>query len=127
MSWHHVLVTDPLLLARALVLHDLAACGAGSAAFVDVVEDVVTERRWWVEEWPEGAAYVAGQVAQDVQDRLLDEGVRWPACPLHADADHSLHIEPELGAESWWACTVDGSPIAPLGALLLPQTSGPQP
>lgn len=121
-------MNDSLLQARALVLHDLAVCGADSASFVDVVEDAVTERRWWVEEWPEGAAYVAGQVAQDVQDRLLDQGLRWPACPVHGDteAGHNLHIEPELGTESWWACTIDGVPVAPLGALLQPETSDPQ-
>jgi hypothetical protein len=121
-------MSDPLLQARALVLHDLSACGADTARYVDVVEDVVCERRWWVKEWPEGAVYVAGQVAQDVQERLLDEGLRWPPCPVHGSSEtgHNLHIEPDLGPESWWACTVDGVPVAPLGALLLPETSDPQ-
>lgn len=120
-------MTDRLLQARALVLHDLAVCGAATARLVDVVEDIVTERRWWVEEWPEGAEYVAGQVAQDVQDRLLDEGLRWPPCPVHQDSadQHCLHIEPDLGAESWWSCSVDATPVAPLGALLQPETSDP--
>ena len=86
---------------------------------------IITERRWWVEEWPEGAAYVAGQVAQDVQDRLLDEGLRWPFCPVHHEAgnDHTLHIEPDLGTDSWWSCSVDSMPVAPLGALLQTQAS----
>ncbi len=120
-------MTEPLLHARALVLHDLSTCGADTPRLVDVLEDVISERRWWVEEWPEGAAYVAGQVAQDVQDRLLDAGVRWPPCPRHSNesSPHELRVEPDLGIESYWACTVDGVMIAPLGALRMPQTSYP--
>ncbi len=110
---------DPLLQARALVLHDLATRGCRGAQWVDLVEDVVTERRWWVEQWPEGADYVAGQVAQDVQDRLLDGGERWPACPRHQDTteEHELYIEPDLGPDPRWVCVTDGAPVAPLGAL----------
>lgn len=109
---------DPLLRARALLLHDLAARGVDGPAAVDLVEDVVTERRWWVEQWPEGEAYVAGQVAQDVQDRLLDAGERWPLCRSHHDGDvHELRIEPELGSEPRWVCETSGAVVAPLGGL----------
>ncbi|MDP9392961.1 MAG: hypothetical protein M3Q27_01285 [Actinomycetota bacterium] len=111
--------SDPLLHARALVLDDLAACGSTDAAVVSMVEDVVAGRRSWVEQWPEGAAYVAGQVAQDVQDRMIDEVARWPLCPRHRDGPdaHELHIEPALGADSHWVCDTDGVSVAPLGAL----------
>ena len=43
-------VTDALLEARARVLHDLVACGLDTAATVSVVDEVVTARRWWVDE-----------------------------------------------------------------------------
>jgi hypothetical protein len=111
-------MSDSLLQARARVLNDLAARGLNSPECVDVVEDVVTERRWWVEQWPEGAAYVAGQIAQDVQDRLLDAATRWPRCAACDAAEpHDLHIEPELGPDPHWICDFAGLIVAPLGAL----------
>lgn len=110
--------TDPLLQARALVLHDLAVHAATDPAVVSMVEDVVAGRRWWVREWPEGAAYVAGQVAQDVQERMIDEVSRWPRCPRHSDAEaHELHITPDLGPDPHWVCETDGAVVAPLGGL----------
>ena len=110
---------DPLLSVRALVLRDLAARGLDSPAAVDVLEDAVQERRWWVQEWPEGAAYVAGQVAQDVQDRLLDVGVaRWPRCTACDEVEpHELRIAPELGPDPHWTCERAGMVVAPLGSL----------
>lgn len=113
------MTTDSLLHARALVLHDLQACGAADAGIVSMVEDVVAGRRWWVDQWPEGAAYVAGQVAQDVQDRLFDERTRWPACPRHAEAaeGHELRISPDLGPQPHWVCETDGVVVAALGTL----------
>lgn len=111
--------TDPLLDARARVLHDLAARGLDSADIVDVLEDVVTERRWWVGEWPDGGSYVAGLVAQDVQDRLLDAHIgRWPRCIACDETDtHELHIDPVLGPEPRWRCGKSGIVVAPLGEL----------
>lgn len=112
--------TDVLLTARALVLRDLQARGLDSPAAVDVVEDTLTARRWWVEQWPDGAAFVAGQVAQDVQDRLLDDGLgRWPlctGCPPDEDP-HALHIQPDLGPDPQWVCEKSGTRVAPLGGL----------
>ncbi len=110
-------MTDPLLAARAHVLHDLSVCGATTPAVVSLVEDVVAQRRWWVQEWPDGSAYVAGQVAQDVQDALLEILGRWPACPHHADEPHELRITPDLGPNPHWVCETDGTVVAPLGAL----------
>ncbi|MEJ5946493.1 hypothetical protein WDZ17_14445 [Pseudokineococcus basanitobsidens] len=114
-----------LLAARALVVHDLAARGLDAAPVVDLVDARVRERRWWLDAWPEGAEHVAGQVAQDVQEALLDElGTRWPLCPLpHEDAPpsgrepHALHVLPDLGPDPHWVCEESGDALAPLGAL----------
>jgi hypothetical protein len=111
-------VADVLLDARARVLDDLRAQGLDVPEVVDIVEDVVTERRWWVEQWPEGASYVAGQVAQDVQERLLEAETRWPQCLACEVAEpHELHIAPELGPDPHWTCERRGLVVAPLGAL----------
>ena len=111
-------MTDPVLAARARVLHDLAAQSLTTPAVVSLVEDAAAGRRWWVQQWPAGAAYVAGQIAQDVQDRLLDTLGRWPRCPHHiGDGSHALQIAPELGADPHWVCEVDGVTVAPLGEL----------
>lgn len=114
--------TDPLLQARALVLHDLVTQGLDGPARVSLVEDAVAARRWWVEQWPEGAAYVAGQVAQDVQDRLADERSRWPRCAVHDP--ETLEVDPELGADPRWVCPHGCGDVAPLGALPPLPTSG---
>ncbi|WP_240477305.1 hypothetical protein [Jiangella muralis] len=113
------MVDEVLLAARAVVLRDLVARGLDVAAAVDVLDAAVSERRWWVEQWPDGAAFVAGQLAQDVQDRLLDAGVgRWPSCEPCAEPEpHELRIEPELGPDPQWVCEKTGRPLAPLGAL----------
>ncbi|WP_166347004.1 hypothetical protein [Phytoactinopolyspora limicola] len=107
---------DAILAARALVLRDLNTRGIDSAAAVNVLDDAVTARRWWVEQWPAGAAYVAGQVAQDVQERLLDGGLgRWPLCTTCADATpHELRIDPDLGPDPHWVCVKGGIVVAAL-------------
>ena len=56
--------------ARARVLADLEARNHASAAAVSALEDAVAQRKWWAEQWPQGEQYVAGLVAQDVQDAL---------------------------------------------------------
>lgn len=114
--------TDEALLdARARVLADLTATGAADATSVSTLEQALGERRWWADEWPEGAAYVAGQVAQDVQDALFDAGIaRWPLCRLcdaDAEPEHELRITPELGPDPAWICERSGTVAAPLGAL----------
>ncbi|MFF5566110.1 hypothetical protein ACFY7Z_06045 [Streptomyces sp. NPDC012623] len=107
--------------ARALVLADLAASDVARADVVSLVEDSVSHRRWWVEQWPEGAAYVTGLVAQDVQDALLERYGRWPLCPLCAEgpeADpHALEVEPELGEDPYWVCAKTAVAVAPVGSL----------
>jgi hypothetical protein len=109
---------DPLLRARALVLQDLAAQRLQDARTVSMVDDCVSQRRWWLEQWPDGASFVEGLVAQDVQDALFDEACRWPVCESCPDPiEHSLAIEPELGPDPHWVCSESGAVIAPLGAL----------
>lgn len=112
---------DPLLATRALLLHDLTFLtaglpeGGGSAA--ELVQDVVEGRRWWLDAWSGAADVVAGQLAQDLQERLLDEhGLRWPACPLHLGT-HELRVEPDLGPHPHWVCEDAGEVVAPLDAL----------
>ncbi len=104
-----------LLRARACVLHDLAARGADTPDVVDLVETAVQERRWWVQRWPAGVELVAGQLAQDVQDVLIDTEGRWPSCPAHAA--EALQIEPPLGPEPCWVCERGCGVVAALGAL----------
>ncbi|GAA4971471.1 hypothetical protein GCM10023205_41660 [Yinghuangia aomiensis] len=105
--------------ARAVVLRDLTACGATDPAIVSLVEDAVAGRRWWCREWPDGAKFAPGLVAQDVQEALDETGIRWPACPHHADTEdaHQLYLEPELGEDPTWMCEKAAAPVAPLGWL----------
>ncbi|WP_069817337.1 hypothetical protein [Streptomyces sp. TP-A0874] len=105
--------------ARALVLADLSADDVAVADVVSLVEDAVAHRRWWVEQWPEGVGFVAGLVAQDVQDALLERYGRWPLCPVCTDLNdpHPLDIQPELGTDPHWVCPKTGVAVARIGAL----------
>lgn len=104
--------------ARARVMADLVAGEVAEAEIVSLVEDAVTQRRWWVEQWPEGAEFVTGLVAQDVQDALLERYGRWPLCPVCTEeGPHALEVEPELGADPHWVCTKATVSVAPVGAL----------
>jgi hypothetical protein len=109
---------DPLLVARACVLHDLSARGLTDPHTVSIVEDCIISRRWWLAQWPQGAAFMGGLVAQDVQDALLDESNRWPLCGGCDDnVEHSLEIRPELGPDPHWVCSRAGRVVAALGDL----------
>lgn len=109
---------DPLLAARARVLQDLQARGLADPHTVSVVEDCVSQRRWWLAQWSQGEPYVVGLVAQDVQDALFDESLRWPVCAGCPDpVEHSLSIEPELGPDPHWVCSGSGQVVAALGVL----------
>ena len=72
--------TVPLFDARARVLADLQARNHATAHAVSILEDAVSAREWWADQWPEGQVYVAGLVAQDVQDGLFETAGRWPLC-----------------------------------------------
>ncbi|MHC0429670.1 hypothetical protein ACX6XY_05695 [Streptomyces sp. O3] len=104
--------------ARALVLADLVAHDVADAEVVSLVEDSIQHRRWWVEQWPDGVAFVAGLVAQDVQDALLERYGRWPLCPVCGHGDpHALDVEPELGPDPHWVCAKAGVIVTPVGSL----------
>ncbi|MEU8707632.1 hypothetical protein [Streptomyces sp. NPDC048565] len=104
--------------ARALVMADLVAGDVAEAGIVSMVEDAVVHRRWWVEQWPEGVAFVTGLVAQDVQDALLERYGRWPLCPVCTDeGPHALDVEPELGPDPHWVCTKATVSVARVGGL----------
>ena len=107
------------LAARARVLADLAARSQATPDLVSALEDAVECRRWWAEQWPEGAIYVAGLVAQDVQDAAVDLGRRWPLCVGCTEGDeHALHIHPDLGGpDPMWVCEESGQHVAELGRL----------
>ena len=107
-----------LLTARAMVLHDLAARGFDDAVMVSVLEDAVAGRQWWLDQWPDGAEHIAGLVAQDVQDALLERYGRWPLCPVCGSGDpHALEVEPELGPDPHWVCHKAGVRVAAVGGL----------
>ena len=110
---------DALMTARALVLHDLEVTGAADPDSVSALEASVSTRRWWASQWEEGQAYVAGLVAQDVQDALLDNVGRWPLCRACDELDpHALYIHPELGGpDPTWVCENSGIAVASLGHL----------
>ena len=118
---------DALMAARALVLHDLEVTGMADVENVSTLEAAVSTRRWWAEQWTEGAVYVAGLVAQDVQDALFETVGRWPVCLSCRDAaEHSLHIQPDLGGpDPVWVCEESGRTVAPLGRLSPPGRAGP--
>jgi hypothetical protein len=105
--------------ARAGVLRDLTARDVADAAVVSLLEDAVAERRWWVEQWPDGADYVLGLLAQDIQDALLDSYGRWPLCPSCTEegAPQALSVDPELGPDPRWVCEKEGLVVAPVGEL----------
>jgi hypothetical protein len=104
--------------ARALVLADLQARGRATPDAVSVLEDAMSQRTWWAEQWPEGEAYVAGLVAQDVQDALFETTGRWPLCTGCNGPEHTLYIQPDLGGpDPMWVCEETGEAVAPLGHL----------
>lgn len=119
----HALLFD----ARARVLADLQARRHATPEAVSVLEDAVSDRKWWAEQWPEGSVYVAGLVAQDVQDALFESVGRWPICLTCGDApQHALHIQPDLGGpDPVWVCEETGEPVAQLGMLSSPGRAGP--
>ena len=121
-------MVDTLFLsARAAVLADLQARHRASAQAVSALEDALEQRRWWAEQWPEGTTYVAGLVAQDVQDALFETVGRWPLCVSCDDApEHPLYIHPDLGGpDPVWVCEESGTEVAGLGGLSSPGPAGP--
>jgi hypothetical protein len=109
---------DLVMTARALVLHDLEATGVADAAAVSLLEDAVSQRAWWLEQWPAGRDFIVGLIAQDVQDGLLETAGRWPLCTSCAEATHALYVDPDLGGpDPTWVCEEAGVVVAPVGGL----------
>ncbi|RBM17797.1 hypothetical protein [Streptomyces sp. PT12] len=103
---------------RALVLADLVADGVAGPEEVSMLEEAVSHRRWWCDQWPAGAAFVTGLLAQDIQDALLARHGRWPLChACDAQEPHALDVEPELGENPHWVCLVTGNAVAAVGSL----------
>lgn len=95
--------------ARAAVVRDLGG------AHEDLVDRCVDQRRWWVEQWPDGAQFLTCLLAQDVQEAVHELDPRWPLCAEHGD--HALVVEPDLGTDPFWVCERSGLPVAPVGSL----------
>ncbi len=114
-----VTADDWILQARALVLHDLTSTGVADAHAVSILEHALDQRSWWLDQWAEGRQFVAGLVAQDVQDALLETAGRWPLCRACGDgATHALYVHPELGGpDPCWVCEQGGMRVADLGEL----------
>jgi len=116
-----VMVTDERAIdvaladARVRLLHDLAATTQTTPLLVDVLEHALTERKQWVKPWPEGAAFIACLVAQDLQEALEGVHGRWPRC--RADGSHQLRVEPDLGEDPHWVCEDCSSRVAEVGGL----------
>lgn len=111
---------DRLLLdARARVLADLTARQLATASAVTALDEACASREWWAAQWPQGAEYVAGLVAQDVQDALFEAAGRWPLCLACQEGPiHSLYIQPDLGGpDPVWVCEESGEVAAALGYL----------
>src|SRR6476469_5374396 len=102
--------TGARLPARPLVVHDLEATSPANPPSVSALEASGTARRWWAAQWEEGKQYVAGLIAQDVQDALLEDSGRWPLCHACDELDpHALYIHPELGGpDPTWVCENSG-------------------
>ena len=96
--------------AREAVAHDL------HGAFQPLLDDAVAGRRWWLQQWPDGAAHVPGLLAQDVQEAVHAQAdPDWPLCPTCRD--HPLFVEPDLGPDAFWVCHRSGLPVAEVGLL----------
>jgi hypothetical protein len=113
-----VALDDPVMTARALVLHDLESTGVADPDTVSLLEESVSQRGWWLEQWPEGRDFVVGLVAQDVQDALLEKSGRWPLCTACEESTHALYVDPDLGGpDPTWVCEEAGIVVAPIGGL----------
>ena len=101
--------------ARARVLHDLSATLPTTPAMIDALDRAVSDRRVWAEPWPEGSAFVACLLAQDVQEALAGSVGRWPQCRV--SGEHTLFVEPDLGEDPHWVCEDCAAVVAPIGGL----------
>lgn len=107
--------------AAAAVARDLA-----DPAYDDLVAQAVEQRRWWLEQWADGAPYLMCLLAQDVQEAVHERAdPLWPLCPTCRD--HALFVEPDLGEDAFWVCHRSGLPIAEVGRLPEQPRTGTRP
>jgi hypothetical protein len=117
-------VTDHLAAAAAAARRDLEASGRWDDASSAALGAALTERSWWLAQWPQGAEHLEGLVAQDVQEWVHDNVDHdWPLCPEHQD--HALFVEPDLGPDPFWVCHRTGLPVAAVGDLPAQTPGGP--
>ncbi len=107
--------------ARAAILADLRSRGLEDVMTVSALEEAMSQRRWWVEQWPDGLPYVAGLVAQDVQDALFGRRAPVAGVPPLPGSGAGAHAGDRAGPRR--APTRCGSArrpaheVCPLGAL----------
>lgn len=92
-------------------------------AYDSALAGAVERRRWWLSQWEDGAPYVLGLLAQDLQEAVHVDDTGWPACTeptCPAVGAHALFVEPDLGADPFWTCHRTGLPVAPVGQLSPP-------
>ena len=100
---------------RQLVSRDLA-----DPRWAAALDAAVEQRRWWLEQWPQGTEHVLCLLAQDVQEAVHASDPDWPRCtePTCPDAGrHALFVEPDLGPDPFWVCHKTGLPVAAVGSL----------
>ena len=97
-------------------LEEAAAALTRDLADPALVARCVDGRRWWLQEWPDGAPFLLCLLAQDVQEAVHEQDPLWPLCPEHRD--HALLVEPDLGPDPFWVCPRSGLPVAPVGSLV---------
>ena len=96
--------------ARDAVGHDL------HGRWAPLLDHAVEQCTWWLVSWPDGAPYLPGLLAQDVQEAVhAAADPLWPLCPTCRD--HALFVEPDLGTDSFWVCHRTGLPVAEVGRL----------
>ena len=107
---------DPVGAARDLVAADLGDDPRWQLALDAAVE----HRRWWLEQWPDGAEHVLGLLAQDAQEAVHAVDPDWPPCTEGSCPErgrHALFVEPDLGPDPFWVCHRTGLPVAAVGHL----------
>lgn len=90
------------------------------AAYDAALQDALAQRAWWLSQWDDGAPYVLGLLAQDLQEVVHADDPQWPLCTetsCPARLAHALFVEPDLGADPFWTCYRTGLPVAPVGLL----------
>lgn len=104
----------PLAQARAALTRDTRG------RWPEELDRALAHRRWWLDQWADGAPHVLGLVAQDVQESVHEADPLWPPCSETSCPQrgaHPLYVEPDLGPDPFWTCTETGLPVARVGQL----------